>query len=715
MEAMPEIHHRGCNLCEAMCGLVMEHEGRRVLSIRGDPEDPLSRGFLCTKARALVEVRDDPDRLRRPLRRRGGDWQEIGWDEALEEAADRLRQVQARHGRDAVALYIGNPTVHDHGAMIGAGLLSASLGTRSHFSATSVDHLPRLVVSRLLYGHQGLLPVPDLAHTAWLLIVGANPAASNGSLMSAPGVGRRLRELRARGGKVVVIDPRRTETAALADEHHFIRPGTDALLLLAMLHVILGDGAGAGLPGEGLDELRRIVRRFPPERVAGATGIAAQVTRRLARELAAAPSAAAYGRVGACTQRFGGLTTWLLDLLAVVTGNLDRRGGLLFARPAVDLVRLGRRLGFGRGELRGRTRVRGLPCFDGQQPAAALAEEMDTPGAGQIRALVTLAGNPVLSLPHGTRLERALPGLDCMVAIDFYLNETTRFADLILPPAHALEQDHYDLALHLVAVRNVARYSPPLSAPEPDSRRGWEILLGLAERLAPGGPLGSLGWSLLRRLTPARLLDVALRLGPYGDRYLPWSRGLSLARLRRAPHGIDLGPLLPGRLAASLAGRPIPLVPAPFAADLDRLEETLGAAAPAGGLVLIGRRHMRDNNSWLHNVARLTAGRERCTLLMHPDDAAARGVTTGQRVRLRSRTGAVEVAAEVSDRVMPGVVSLPHGYGHHREGVRLAQARRRPGVSVNDVTDETLLDELTGNASLSGVPVEVEAGTPLPG
>lgn len=730
--AVSRRHHRACNLCEAMCGVVVEHDGRRVLAVDGDPDDPLSRGHLCTKAQALAEVYEDPDRLRRPQARegaRGGDaWREAGWEEALDQAADRLAAIAAEHGRDSVALYVGNPTVHDYGAMIGSSLLAAALGTANRYSATSVDQLPRHFVSRLLYGHQGLLPVPDVDRTGFFLVVGANPLASNGSLMSAPGIGRRLKALQERGGKLVVLDPRRTETAARADRHLFVRPGTDALLLAAMLEVLFAEQrVRPGRLGErldGLDELAAIARRFPPERVAAATGVPAEEIRRLARELAEAPAAAPYGRVGACTQRFGGLTTWLLDCLALLTGNLDRPGGLMFARPAVDLAHP--RLGVGRGEIGERhSRVRGLASFDGQFPAVALAEEIDTPGQsqgpGRVRALVTLAGNPVLSLPDGRRLERALGGLDFMVSIDIYRNETTRWADLILPPAHALEQDHYDLALHLVAVRNTARYSPALFAPGPGTRTSWQVLSALAERLERrrGGAAAlaaAVKHRLLGRLGPRGVLGLGLRLGPYGRGLKPFGRGLDLAALEAAPHGVDLGPLepcLPERLQTP--GRRIPLVPAELAADLPRLEAALegggdpGADGGANGLVLIGRRHVKDNNSWLHNVPRLMRGPDRSALWLHPDDAAARGLAAGDRARLTTRTGSAEATVHVTDRIMPGVASLPHGYGHARPGTRLTVANRHPGTPLNDLTDTTLYDHLTGNAALNGTPVTVES------
>jgi anaerobic selenocysteine-containing dehydrogenase len=698
-----------------MCGLAIEVDGDRVVSIRGDAEDVFSHGHVCPKAVALKDLHEDPDRLRRPLRRRGTDWDEIGWDEALDLAAGRLLDVQRAHGRHAVAVYQGNPTVHNYGALLFGQMLVRALGTRSRYSATSVDQLPHMLASLLMFGHQLLLPVPDVDRTSFLLVLGANPLVSNGSLMTAAGIERRLRALRGRGGRLVVVDPRRTETAAIADTYLAIRPGTDALLLLALLQVVFAEGRAR--PGrlepwmDGRAEVEALAREFPPERVAGPTGLAAADIRALARDFTDAPSAVAYGRVGLSTQEFGGLCQWLLQVLNAVTGNLDRAGGAMFTRPAVDVVGLANRIGQ-RGHFdKSRSRVRGLPEFGGEWPAAVMAEEMEAPGPGQVRALVSLAGNPVLSTPNGARLERALEGLEFMVSVDPYLNETSRHAHLVLPPVSPLERDHYDVVFHLLAVRNTAKYSPPLFAPPPDARDDWRILHGLAERIQARrgrGLKSALVSKVAGRLGPRGLLDLLLRLGPHGRGLKPWGRGLSLRALERAPHGIDLGPLVPVLPEAlGTPGRRIALAPGPLAADLARLRARLPALADTSSLTLIGRRHLHSNNSWMHNSARLVKGRERCVLLMHPGDAVARGLADGQRVRLASRAGAVEATLSVTADMRPGVVSLPHGWGHHREGTRLRVASERPGASFNDVSDELGVDVLCGTAVLNGVPVEV--------
>jgi anaerobic selenocysteine-containing dehydrogenase len=707
------VHFRTCNLCEAMCGIAVRLEHERIVSIRGDEDDPFSRGHVCPKAVALQDVHADPDRLRRPLRRVGGEWREVGWDEALAESAQRLAAIQRQHGRESVAVYQGNPTVHNHGSMLYGQLFLRGLGTRNRYSATSVDQLPQMLASLLMFGHQLLLPVPDLDRTRHFLVFGANPLASNGSLMTAPGIERRLRELKSRGGRLVVIDPRRSETAALADLHVPVRPGTDALLLLALLQVLFDERLarlGRLEPFvDGVADLARLAAPFTPGAVEAATGVPAATTRALARDFAAAEPAVAYGRVGVSTQEFGSLASWLIVVLNVVTGNLDRPGGAMFTRPAIDVVALAAR-GGQRGHFdKGRSRVRGLPEFGGEYPAATLAEEIETEGADRIRALVTSAGNPVLSTPNGGRLERALPLLDFMVSIDFYLNETTRHAHLILPPTAALEHDHYDLVFHLLAVRNTAKYSPALFEPEPGARHDWQIFLELSERVLRAK--GRLGWksralhAALRRLGPGGLLDLMLRAGEHGLRR--GLRGLSLRRLRRAVHGVDLGPLepcLPGRLYTP--DRRVALAPEPFVRDLERLRPRLTPAE--NGLLLIGRRELRSNNSWMHNSERLVKGRDRCTLLVHPEDARRRGVADGQRVRVRSRVGAVEVPVQLTTDVMPGVVCLPHGWGHHREGTRLAVAAAHAGASFNDLADDQAVDALSGTARFSGTPVEVE-------
>ena len=712
---MTQRHYRTCNLCEAMCGLAIDVQDGVVSSIRGDEEDPFSRGHICPKAVALKDLHEDGDRLRRPLRREGGQWKEIGWDEALDEAARRLAALQKAHGRHAVALYQGNPTVHNYGTVIFSQVFARALRSHSLFSATSVDQLPQMLASLLMLGHQLLLPVPDLDRTGFLLVLGANPVASNGSLMTAAGVEKRLKALRARGGRLVVVDPRRTETAAMADQHLPIRPGTDVYLLLALLQTIVEEGrlrGGHALDlSDGLPQVLEAVAPYTPEVAAARTGVAADAIRALARDFAAAPSAVAYGRVGVSTQEFGGLCCWLINVINIVTGNFDRAGGAMFARPAADIVALAGRMDRGGHFDRRRSRVRGLPEFGGELPVAVLAEEIETPGEGQIRGLVTSAGNPVLSTPDGARLARALGGLDFMVSIDLYLNETTRHAHLILPPTSPLEHDHYDLVFQTLAVRNGAKYADALFEPPPDARHDWQIHLELARRLTAAKGRNGLGsrltFAALRRLGPRGVLAYLLRTGPHGAGLNPFGRGLTLRRLERSPHGIDLGalePCLPARLATPR--RRIDLAPQRLLADLARLRQ---AGDPGPSLRLIGRRDLRSNNSWMHNSQRLVKGPDRCTLLMHPDDATSRGLSAGQRVRVGSRVGAVEVALEVTDTMAPGVVCLPHGWGHGQEGTRLAVANANAGASLNDLTDPLAVDALCGVAAFNGLPVEVAA------
>jgi len=704
-------HYRACNLCEAICGLAIEVCGDEISAIRGDRDDSFSRGHICPKAVALQDVHSDPDRLRHPVRRMGdGIWERLSWDEALDEVGDRLRAVQKTSGNDAVGLYVGNPSVHNWGSLLFGPPLSRALRTKNRFSATSVDQLPHHVAATLMFGHKLLLPVPDVDRTQFLLILGANPVVSNGSMMTAPGFKRRLEELKQRGGRLVVVDPRRTETAEMADRHIFIRPGSDALLLMALIQVVFAEGLEK--PGStaefcaSIEVVREVVAGVSPEKVAPVTGIDSEAIRDLARAFATAPSAVCYGRLGVSTQVFGGLCQWLVNALNIITGNLDRAGGAMFTRPAVDLV-----ANTGPGHLGKYTsRVRGLPAYGGELPVAGLAEEILTKGEGQVRALLTIAGNPVLSTPNGMQLERALESLDFMVAVDFYLNETTRHAHIILPPTSALEHDHYDLVFNLLAVRNVARYSPALFDPAPDARHDWQILAELHRRLDGGPPLAQFKRWLNAKIGPRRILDLGLRRGPWGSGLNPFGKGLNLTALERAEHGVDLGPLepcLPARLRTPT--RRIELAPALFVKDAQRLRAMLDGDQADQPLLLIGRRHLRSNNSWMHNSLRLVRGKDRCTLLMHPDDASRLGVAGEAKVAVVSRTGRIEVPLELSDEVMPGVVSLPHGWGHHRPGTELSVAEEHPGVSINDLTDESVVDDLCGNAVLSGVPVRVES------
>jgi anaerobic selenocysteine-containing dehydrogenase len=709
-----QIHYRNCSICEAICGIEIRQNADGTLDIRGDKEDPFSRGYICPKAVALQDIHFDKDRLKHPVRRTPNGWQEIGWDEAFDEVAQNLKRIQAAHGNDAVATYLGNPTVHSYGAMLFAPGFIRSLHTRNRFSATSVDQLAHHLAAYFMFGHQLLLPIPDIDRTSFLLVLGANPAVSNGSMMTAPALPQRLKDIRARGGKVVLIDPRRNETAALADSHLFIRPGTDALLLLSLLNVIFAEQLTELRELEsltdGLELIANLVLDFSPDHVASITGVDSDQIRLLAREFAAAESAVCYGRVGVSMQEFGGLCQWLINVLNLVTGNFDRAGGAMFPLPAFDPISapeaIAPRGSFGRWH----SRVRQLPEFAGELPVAALAEEVLTDGPGQIKALVTHGGNPVLSTPNGRELDRAFAGLEFMAAIDIYINETTRHANIILPPTAPLERGHYDLAFHLLGVRNVAKFSPPLFATNGDARHEWEIFLALQTRMESAGALGRLKHQTTKRLLdPERLLDLGLRFGPYGDKLNPLSKGLNLRRLKAAVHGIDFGPLqtcLVGRLRT--ADKRIHLTPEIFIKDVERLRARMGQSPEVAvgkvednSLLLIGRRQLRSNNSWLHNSQRMVNGKPRCTMIIHPDDATARALKSGQRVLVTSRTGSIELPIEISAEVMPGVVSIPHGWGHNRFGSRIAIAEQHAGESINDLTDNQAID--------SGIPVTVRA------
>ena len=771
-----QVHFRTCNICEASCGLEIRHQDGRILSIRGDERDPLSQGYLCPKGVALQDLQEDPDRLRWPLKKVNGQWQEIPWPQALDEVADRISAIQQQHGRDAVGLYVGNPTAHNHGALLMLAPFIKALNTRSRFSATSCDQLPHMLACLELFGHFANFPIPDIDRTGYFLCLGANPLASNGSVMTAPNFKERLKLLRERGGRFVVFDPRRTETADIADEHHFIRPGTDSLLLLALLQVLFAEGRVRLGAAEGrvkqLRELEQACAPYSPDAVSSATDVPADVIVRLAREFAAAPSAAAYGRVGVSTSLFSGLNAWLIYVLNIVTGNLDRPGGLMFPLPAIDLVGLSGLAGETGTFDTWRSRVRKLPEFAGEIPVVTMAEEILSPGPGQIRAMVIHAGNPVLSVPNGKLLEQAFGQLDLLVSIDIYLNETSRLADYILPSTGPLEHGHYERGLHAVAVRNTVKYSPPLLAPPPGALHDWQILAELTARLEmrAGGnatvakAAARAKLALIQRLGDEGLLDWLIRLGPYGkgfsalhglsrvldktavtrhmkntiaqallgrlQRSSRWERGLQstaygaqgatapatdldLAAVRASLHGIDLGPLQPLLQHRIFhRGGKIDLAPALFLNDLPRLRahwEELQQNGTEQPLQLIGRRHLRSNNSWLHNSTRLTKGKNRCNLMMHPNDAERLGLQDGADVWLQSATGRVKLPLWVSDAIMPGVVSMPHGYGHDRAGVALEQAGRRPGVSMNDITDHQLVDSLTGMAVVNGVPVSVLA------
>lgn len=753
-------HYRTCNLCEAMCGIEIKHQGNEIISIKGDRQDPLSKGHICPKAIALKDLHVDKDRLKHPMQKTADGWQRISWNKAFNLFSQKIKKTQREFGRDAVGVYIGNPSVHNHGTLLTVLPFLKALRSKKRFSATSNDQLPHMLVNLHLFGHQGLFPIPDIDHTDLFICLGSNPMASNGSLMSAPGIQKRFKSIQERGGKVIIVDPRKTETAEIADEHVFIKPGTDCLLLLAMLQTLYKENlVDIGRLERYCDDVQSIkpaCESFTPESVSEQTGVAPETIRALARNLANTPRAILFGRMGTSTQEFGGVTTWLIYLLNILTGHLDQRGGMMFTKPAADIIEVGALAGEKGHFDRYQSRVRGLPEFSGELPASTMAEEILTPGEGQIRSMITIAGNPVISNPNGRKLEEAFESLDFMVSIDFFINETTCHADLILPPTGPLEHSHYDIAFNLLSVRNIAKYSTALFKAEPDTRHDWQIFMELTRRLEARNWRSRIEaeakYQLLSRMGADGMLDVLLRIGPYGTRLPATDRigsflseisqdllkphhpfrkiiamgpygsanrsllkELNIRSLVRYPHGIDLGPLqpcFPERIFNK--DQRIPLAPECFIKDLDRVKAVFEQSGSGHPLLLIGRRHVRSNNSWLHNSHRLIKGKDRCTVMMHPNDAKQLKLAEGSIAKVTSNVGSIDIPVEISDTLMPGVISIPHGWGHHRNGTQLSIAETRPGVSLNDITDDQHVDALSGVSVLNGVPVTVKAARSNP-
>ena len=733
------VAYRTCPLCEATCGLEITLENGRVAGIRGDKDDVFSRGYLCPKGAALGELHEDPDRLRMPLVKKNGRFETVSWDEAFQAVEKGLKPVIDKYGKDSVAVYLGNPMVHTMSGVLYGRVFVKALGSRNVYSSSTVDQMPKQVTCGLMYGGAGSIPVPDLDRTDYLCVIGANPFASNGSLCTAPGFPDRLRAIKKRG-KLVVIDPIRTRTAREADWHLPIRPGSDALLLLTLVNVLFAEGlvdlSHLKDHVNGLKEIETLAQEFTPEKVSAKCGLDAGDIRKLARELAQAPRAAVYGRMGTSTVQFGGLCSWLVDVVNILTGNLDKPGGAMFPNPAH--ARPNAASG-GKGFKVGRwaSRVKGLPEVCGELPVAALCDEMQSTGEGQVKALVTMAANPVLTMPNGARLEKALAGLEFMVSVDFYLNETTRQADVILPPPGPLAVGQYDFAFYGLSVRNISKYSAPI-LPEPDRPDKWEILLKLAlivsgqgaggdivgfddmvaamlagkECGLPDSPVhGSSADDILKALAPRRgperLLDLMIRTGAYGEGFGKNPDGLSLDKLIENPHGIDLGPLTP-RIPEILKtpSAKIELAPPPLMEDVNRLRSFMNEKqAP---YLLVGRRHILSNNSWMHNLPTLMKGPDRCTLLLHPDDASTVGLLDGGLARIKTEAGDVVAPVEITDYLQPGVVSLPHGYGHHLDGIHMGVAESRPGVNSNLLAREDSFDPLTGTSILNGIPVTIE-------
>lgn len=743
--AKGSVHARICPLCEAHCGMLVtiDKPGRNILGVRGDPDDPFSRGYICPKAYSVKELHHDPDVIKRPLLKRDGRFHEIGWDEALDYAAERLKAVQDRHGKNAVGFYIGNPTAHHPGLLLYSPLLLERLGTTQIYCAGSVDHITKVLSSALMYGDCSLMSVPDIDRTDLFVVHGGNPAISNGSLMTAPGMPNRIKAVRERGGKVIVIDPRRSETAELADQYVPIKPGTDAFFLLAIVHHLFATGQvnlrAAGSFSRHLDRVQCVAADFPPARVAPLCGVSEETIVQIANDFACAPSAAWYGRTGTCTQQFGTLSCWLQDVVNIVTGNLDREGGVMFPAGIVPAILYADKFD---GQIppfdRWRSRVSGMPELAGILPTAAMPEEMLEPGEGQIRAFITMAGNPVLSHPNGRKLNRAFEGLDFMLSFDIYMNETTRHADLILPSPSEATHSNFHFFYIPYMVRKIAKWTPALFDVEEGQLHDWDIFLGLAARLdntseeavedallsewvqrflkesqnglcsgvAPAEALSMLSCER----GPDRLFDVLVRTGPYGDAFGRNPDGLTLARIAERPEGIDLGgmePQFPGRIATP--DGLIDLAPDIILADMERLRAHWRQLEDREDhLLLIGRRHMRSNNSWMHNLNVLVKGKARCTLMMHPQDAEHIGIATGEIATVSSEVNAIDVPVEISDEIMPGVVSIPHGWGHALARTNIDIANDHPGTNANALIDERLYDRPSGNSILNGIPVQVQ-------
>lgn len=708
MQTPEKKHFSTCTLCEAMCGIEVTTKDREILSIVGDKANPFSQGHVCPKAAALKDLYDDSDRIKQPLKKVNGEWQNISWDEAFDEVAERLFEIQQRYGNEAVATYLGNPNSHNMGAILFGPYFYKVLKTHNRYSATSVDQLPHHIVSRKLFGHQLQIPIPDIDHTDYFMIIGGNPLASNGSIMTVPQIKKRLKAIQQRGGKVVVIDPKKSETADISCDHHFIKPGSDVLLLLAMVNTLFYKNlVNPRHVAEFIPELNQVhqyVKPYTPEQVAPHIGIDAEQIELMVTEFCQADSAVCYGRMGASVQAFGTLTQYLIMLFNILTGNLDQRGGMMFTQPAADTLPHA-----GRGSMGSfKSRVRGLPAFAGEYPVSCLAEEMTTPGDGQIKAMLLGAGNPVLTTPNGEQLDKAFEQLEFVVAVDFYITESTRHADIILPPVTALERDHYDVVFHNFAVRNFAKYSPAVFERDPNHRTDWQIYLSLAERIERlrGGDTEK--YQALWQKEPTGVVNDMLRHGLYGN----GEHQLSIDKLLAFPHGIDLGPLQPDLPNAIYhEDKKIRLEFDYFMSDLNRVEGHFFSSpmTSSDSLYLIGRRHLKSNNSWLHNSRRMVKGKDRCTAQIHPDDAQRLNIEDGQTMSVSSRVGEVKIAAEITDKIMPGVISIPHGWGHTKSETRWSVAEQHAGVSVNDLTDEMVVDELSGNAVLNGVPVAVSS------
>ena len=695
-----KIHYRTCNLCEAMCGLEITYKEKKVISIVGDKKDPLSKGFICPKSLALKDLYEDPDRLKTPIKRTENGWQEISWTEAFDEVEIQIKKIQEKYGNNAVATYQGNPNVHNVGSMLYGGPFLKSLKTKQKYSATSADQLPHHIASLKMFGHQMLIPIPDIERTDYLLILGANPGASNGSLLTAPGFPKKIKSIQKRGGKVINIDPRFTETSKISSQHLYINPGKDALFLLSLLHVIFDKGieekTHLSNHLKGIEEIKEIVKEYLPKKTALLIGIDSLEIQKIAKDFMNSKTAVCYGRMGVSTQEYGGICQWLINVLNIVTNNMDKVGGAMFTKPAIDLVYMTGIQGKVGNFDRYRSRVHNLPEYSGELPVATLADEILTEGEGQIKMFICTAGNPVLSAPNGKKMEKALEKLDFMVSIDIYLNETSKYANIILPTTNGLETLHYDLVFHQLAIRNTAKLSEVLFEKDENQKHDWQILNELTERIT----------EKKNSLTPEMMLDNMFQYSPYKE------ANLSVNKLKENPSGIDLGSLQPLLIKRIFTiDKKINVSPKIFIDDLKRLNKELYKDTKEEEtkypFALIGRRHLRNNNSWMHNSKLLMKGKNRCTVLMSSKDANNLSITDHQKIKIISNVGSIELPVEISDEMKEGVLSIPHGFGHNRNGTKIKLAEENAGESINDLTDDNKIDKLTGNANFSGTRVKV--------
>jgi len=700
-----QTHYRTCNLCEAMCGLVITTQNEQIQTIVGDEKDPLSHGHICPKALAYKDLHEDSDRLKFPVKKTNSGWEQISWENALDEIADKLVNIQKIYGNNAVGVYQGNPSVHNYGTLLYGPTFFSSLRTRNKFSASTVDQIPHQFAAYQMLGHQLLVPIPDIDRTQYMIILGGNPLVSNGSLMTAPDIRNRLKAIQSRDGKFVVIDPRRTETAKLADEHCFIQPGTDVYFLIGIIQEIIKNGwikqGHLDSVTKNLDEFLTSIPDIELETISSITGISSANIQRIAKEFSQAESAVCYGRMGACTQKFGGTVHWLINMVNIITGNFDAPGGAMFTSPAFDTLANSQTKGHYN---KGQSRVRNLPEFAGEYPAVTMADEMLVKGEGQIRAMVTSAGNPILSVPGGEKLDRAFSGLEFMVSIDFYINETTRHADIILPPAFNLNGPHFDVVFNIFAVRDVVKYSNPVFPKEPGTKYDWEIFMGLEKRVAQknGRKYSKVNHFLSKKFGPEWLLDLGIRIGEYGSlkSLFKWN-GLTLSKVKKQVHGVDLGPLkprFPKRLFTS--DKKIDLAPSIFIDDLKRVISNVAQSNSNGSLTLIGRRQLRSNNSWMHNCPSLMSGRDRFLILMNPLDAQKKSIADGQKVRVKTSNAQIELEAKLSTEMMPGVISIPHGWGHEGKDTQQRIALENKGGNLNALGDDLAIDPVSGNADL---------------